>query len=608
MGDTPYAGTMLEFLHRNAQENASSPATIDGDRTLTWQQYHRRAQAIALALLDLGVAPGDAVGLHMSNRTEHVLADMGALLAGATPTTYYNTLAADQLAYVAGDSAATVVVADAAQLPRWQSIRDQLPKLRHVLVVGLDPATDLAPGVLRFDEVVDAAEAQLTERVTEVEATAARVRPQDALTIVYTSGTTGHPKGTIITHDGVLWVMEKVLGQLREHRGVTDTVGWAMVSYLPLAHIAERMFSHYLGVRQAFTVTFVDDPTKVAEVLPTCRPHLFFGVPRMWEKVHGTLRERAAGESSPVRRLLLRSGIAVAVAIGTGIWGGKSPSVLDRLAHPVLDRLLYRRIRAGIGLDRVEMALTGAAPIAPEVLAFFSGLGVPIIEGYGMTESSAAISFTPLNAPRLGSVGKALDGVELRIAEDGEILARGPNITPGYLNRPEATAEAIDADGWLHTGDLGTVDGDGYLFVTGRKKELIITAGGKNLSPNNIELAISGRSDLIGTVYAFGDRKPYLVALVTLDPLGWKDWCAARGIEVDSVAEAVADRRVRDEVARAVREGNETLARVEQIKNWTLLDRLWDTQSGELTPTMKLKRPVVLERYQGEIDKLYSST
>jgi long-chain acyl-CoA synthetase len=255
----------------------------------------------------------------------------------------------------------------------------------------------------------------------------------------------------------------------------------------------------------------------------------------------------------------------------------------------------------------VELAVSGAAPISAEVLEFFAGLGITITEAYGMTETSAALTVSPLDRPRQGTVGTALPGVELRIAEDGEILARGPNITPGYLNRPEATAEAIDADGWLHTGDLGELDADGYLRITGRKKELIINAAGKNISPANIELAVSGGSDLLGPVFVYGDAKPYLVALLTLDPMGWPDWCAARGIAAATVADAAADPRVREEAARAVEVGNAGLARVEQVKRWTLLDHEWDSTSGELTPTLKLKRPVVTERYLDEIERLYAA-
>jgi long-subunit acyl-CoA synthetase (AMP-forming) len=596
-------GTLLEFIDRNAERHPELLATIDGDDRLTWRQYRQRARAVALALLDLGVAPGEVVGLHMVNRAGHVLADAGALYAAATPTSYYNTLAADQLSYVAADSAAVVAIVDADQLELWCSIRDQLPKLRHLVV--LDRA-DPPDGVLRFDDLVAAAERALPERDAEVDAATAKVRPDDSLTIVYTSGTTGAPKGTIITHAGVRHVMDGVEQRARESGHPLPTAGFAALSYLPLAHIAERMFSHYLAIRQVATVTYVRDHRELSKVLPVVHPQVFLGVPRIWEKIYGTIRERVGAETNPARQALGRAALATAAAKGGAELAGTAPDLPTRLLHPVLDRLVFAKIRAALGLDRVSMAASGAAPISAEVLGFFAGIGITITEAYGMTETSAVLTLTSPTVPRLGTVGRPLPGVQLRFAEDGEVLAKGPGITPGYLNRPEATAEAIDSDGWLHTGDLGELDGNGSLKITGRKKELIINAAGKNISPANVELAISSASDLVGPVYAHGDKRPYLVALITLDPLSWPDWCAARGIEAATVAEAVARPEVRAEVERAVAAGNAQLARVEQIKRWTLLDHEWDSVSGELTPTLKLKRPVVQERYAEQIDALYT--
>jgi long-chain acyl-CoA synthetase len=596
------AGTVLDYLERNAAEHPDVPAIVDGDSRLSWGQYRHRARAVALALLDLGVRPGEVVGLHMVNRAEHVQADLGALLAGATPTSYYNTLAADQLRYVAADSAAVVAVVDADQLPLWLSIRDGLPALRHLVVLD---TPDPPEGVHAFAELVEGADAALPGRGGEVDAAAATVHPDSTLTIVYTSGTTGHPKGTVITHAGARSVIDGV-AELAEQTGAPlPPVGGSAISYLPLAHIAERMFSHYLACRQTVTVTYVRDYRKMAAALPVARPHVFFGVPRIWEKMYSTIRARAEAESNPTRRALGGAAIAVARAKGAAVCAGHSPGLRTRLAHPVLDRLVFARIRGALGLDRVGMSISGAAPLSAEVMEFFAGIGIVITEGYGMTETSAILTVTRVDAPRPGTVGTALPGVELRIAPDGEILGRGPNITPGYLNRPEATAEAIDPDGWLHTGDLGELDADGYLRITGRKKELIINAAGKNISPANIELAVSGESDLLGPVYVYGDARPYLVALLTLDPLGWPDWCAAHGVEAATPAEAAAHPAVREEAARAVEAGNARLARVEQIKRWTLLDHVWDTATGELTPTLKLKRPVVAERYRGEVDELY---
>jgi long-chain acyl-CoA synthetase len=596
-------GTVLDYLERNAAEHGQLVATIDGASRLSWMAYRERARTVALALLDLGVRPGEVVGLHMVNRAEHVQADLGALLAGATPTTYYNTLAADQLAYVAADSAAVVAIVDAEQLPLWTAIRDRLPALRHLVVLDVERPPD---GVHRFETLVDAASAALAQRGGEVDAAAATVSPGSTLTIVYTSGTTGHPKGTVITHAGARSVIDGVV-ELAEQTGFPlPPVGGSALSYLPLAHIAERMFSHYLACRQTITVTYVRDYRKMAETLPVARPHVFFGVPRIWEKIYATIRQRVEAESNPVRRGLGQTAISVARSKGTAVCAGRPADPLTNLVHPVLDRLVFARIRAALGLDRVQIALSGAAPLAAEVMEFFAGIGIRITEGYGMTETSAILTITRPDAPRPGTVGQALPGIELRIAEDGEILGRGPNITPGYLNRPAATAEAIDADGWLHTGDIGELDADGYLRITGRKKELIVNSAGKNISPANVELAISGESDLLGPVYVHGDNRPYLVALLTLDPLGWRDWCKLRDVEANTLAEVVEHPKVREEAARAVRAGNARLARVEQVKRWELLGEEWDSASGELTPTMKLKRPVIAERYADRIEALYS--
>ncbi|WP_028920943.1 AMP-dependent synthetase/ligase [Pseudonocardia acaciae] len=599
-------GTILDLVDHNATEHPDRAAIVDGQTRLTWSQYRRRARAVALALLDLGVRPGEVVGLHMVNRAEHPLADIGALYAGAIPTSFYNTLAADQLAYVADDCGATVAIVDADKLELWRTIRDRLPRLRHLVAVDLDPAEPAPEGVRRFEDLVAAAEERLDARGDEVDKASALVRPDNTLTIVYTSGTTGNPKGTVITHVGIRFVLEGVDAQRTDDTGPPPE-GWSAVSYLPLAHLAERTFSHYMACHQAITVTYVRDPRRVAEALPTVRPHIFFGVPRIWEKIHGAIRERAATAPSPVRRALAGAAFSVARRVGQARFDRRTPDLAARLLHPLFDRLVYSRIRAAIGMDRVEIAASGAAPLSVEVMAFFEGIGITILEAYGMTESSVALTVTPPDAPRPGTVGKPLPGVELRLAEDCEILARGPNITPGYLNRPEATAEAIDADGWLHTGDLGTLDADGYLTITGRKKELIINAAGKNIAPGTVELAVTGESGLVGPVCVYGDAKPYLVALLTLDPIDWQAWCAARGISVATVAEAVADDRIQAEVARAVEAANARLSRVEQIKRWTLLDHLWDTGTGELTPTLKLKRPVINERYREQIEGLYAA-
>jgi long-chain acyl-CoA synthetase len=596
--------TLLDLVDSNAVEYPDVLALVDGENRWSWSEYREDARAIALMLLDLGVRRGDVVGLHMVNRAEHVLADVGAVMAGAIPCSYYNTLAPEQLAWVAIDSAATVVIVDAVQLPLWLNIQRELPYLRYVLVLDLE--SDVVPplGVERFEQLVGVASAQLGQRGAEIDQASYRMHPSDPLTIVYTSGTTGFPKGTVITHTAALWVMEEVNRQLVEHLGGPVPIGWSTVSYLPLAHVAERLFSHYQALARAITVTYVRESAMLPQVLPTTRPNLFLGVPRVWERIYGAIRERATTSKSPLRRLVVRSAISVARDAGIARLTGRKAPLWTRLRTPLMERVVYRRLRATLGLDRVVLAVSGAASLPSEVMAFFAGVGINIIEVYGMTETCAMLAASPLGAPRLGSVGRALAGVELKIAPDGEVLARGPNITPGYVNQPEATAEAIDAAGWLHTGDIGVLDSDGYLRITGRKKELINTASGKTISPGSVELALSSVSGLVGSVYVHGDDKPCLVALVTLDP-GWADWCAARNIEVDSIADAVADGQVRLEVARSIGAGNAALSRVEQVKNWALLPEEWSSETGQLTPTLKLRRAVIAEWYRDEIEALY---
>jgi long-chain acyl-CoA synthetase len=596
--------TLLDLVDCNAVEHPELLALVDGEIRLSWSEYRDHARAIALVLLELGVRRGDVVGLHMVNRAEHVLADVGAVMAGAIPCSYYNTLAAEQLAWVAIDSAATVVIVDAAQLPLWLTIQEELPRLRHVLVLDLEPDVLPPPGVQRFEQLMARAWAQLGLRGAEIDQASYQMHPSDPLTIVYTSGTTGSPKGTVITHRAALWVMEEVNRQLVEHLGGPVPIGWSTVSYLPLAHVAERLFSHYQALARAITVTYVRQSASLPQVLPTTRPNLFLGVPRVWERIYGALRERATTSRNPIRRLLLSSAISAAREVGIARLTGETARWWIRLRSPLMERLVYRRLRAALGLDRVVLAVSGAASLPSEVMAFFAGVGIIIIEVYGMTETCAMLAASPLDAPRLGSVGRALAGIELKIASDGEVLARGPNITPGYVNQPEATAEAIDAAGWLHTGDIGALDNEGYLRITGRKKELINTASGKTISPGSVEIALSSGSGLVGSVYVHGDDKPCLVALVTLDP-GWADWCAARDIKVHSIADAVANGRVRLEVARSIGAGNAALSRVEQVKNWALLPDEWSSETGQLTPTLKLKRAVIAERYRDEIEELY---
>lgn len=596
--------TLLDVFMATCAENGGRPALVakEGDafRTRTWAEYRFEASRLAVALRRRGVDHGGTVALMMTNRPEHVIADVATLIAGATPVSVYNTLAPDQLAYIARDCGARVaIVEDGDMLARWLEVRSELPELTTIVVVDTAGA-DLPEGVESFAALAAEGEALLPSATGELENAWRAVHPDDAVTIIYTSGTTGPPKGVLLSHRNLLYMME-VLQRL-----LAIEPGQSGISYLPLAHVAERMVTHYVGIRFGGSVTFVRDIGEVLESLQNARPQMFMAVPRVWEKFHVRLLQRIE-EMPDRRRALAERAIAAGLErVRLEMAGRPVPPALKARAA-VFDRLVFSRIRQGLGLDRLRYAVSGAAPIGAELLEFFAAIGVPILEVYGMTETTAVLTANRPGRIRIGTVGQALPGVEISIADDGEVLARGPNIMSGYLHRADATAETIDADGWLHTGDLGRLDPEGYLTIVGRKKELIITAGGKNLAPNNIEAQIKPRSPIIGQIAAIGDRRPYLVALVVLDGETLPGWMQAEGLAFEGVAAAAAHPAVVAEVQRAIDEGNEHLANPERVRRFAILADEWTAESDELTPSMKLKRSVIAERHADVIESLYAA-
>jgi long-chain acyl-CoA synthetase len=596
--------TLVDVFMATCDANGGKPALVvkegDGFRTWSWAEYRREASQIGMALRRAGVDHGDFVALMMTNRPEHVIADVGVLLAGATPVSIYNTLTAEQIRYIADNCDAKVaIVEDATFLARWESIRDQLPNLELLVVLepeGVDLDRD---GVTSYERLLAAGAEALGDGRGELENSWRAVKPDDPLTLIYTSGTTGPPKGVVLTHRGLLYqlgVVQRLLHIQPGQRGI---------SYLPLAHIAERMATHYLRMRFVGTIYFVKEVAAVLETLQEARPNFFMAVPRVWEKMHAALMAKVHATEDDRKRKLALKAIDVGTAKVRAELAGKTPSLGLRIQHALFDKLVFSKIRDGLGMNELSVALTAAAPISTDLLVFFKAIGIEILEVYGMTESTAVITANPPGAVKLGTVGVPLPGIEVQIAADGEILARGPIVTPGYLRRPEATAEAIDAEGWLHTGDLGAADDDGYIRIVGRKKELIITAGGKNLSPNNIEETIKQSSPLIAQLCAVGDDRPYISALVVLDAEVLPGWCESKGIAFSSVAEAAERPEVVAEVQRAIDAGNEHLARVEQVKRWAIVPSEWTAESEELTPSLKLKRSVIHTKYADVIDGLY---
>jgi long-chain acyl-CoA synthetase len=598
--------TVCDALAATAERFGELPAYSDGDgmdpwQTISWAQTRERALALAAGFTELGLQPGDKVALMLPNRLEHVLADLGALHAGGVPVTFYATLAADQIAFMAANCDAKIAVIDGArELERWQQVLSQLPSLRHVIVRDAAVCPADAPYLSWEDFVALGTQVYASDPVPILDAIAA-INPHDPATLLYTSGTTGNPKGVIITHANVLYEVETA----RAGGNAPMHVRW--VSYLPLAHIAERMFTLYLGICDACHTYFCHDAaTQLIGTLGVVKPTAFFGVPRIFEKVMAGVQALLAGEQDEVRKA------AVADAMTTGLayvrslqYGEVTPAELaERFA--VAEEQVLRPIRSLLGLGEADIVVSGAAPLPPEVGEFFGGLGVRILDVYGMSETTGAFTTNTPQAFRLGTVGRPVPGIEVRIAEDGEILARGPLATPGYLNLPEQTADLIDPDGWLHTGDIGAIDADGFVSVVDRKKELIITAGGENVSPAAVENLLVAHP-LIGQALAYGDRRPYLVAILTLDGGVAPAWAKARGIEGASLAELAANPVVLAEVERAVADANARLARVQQVKYWELLPVEWTPESEELTPTFKLKRRVVHAKYADIIDGLYAS-
>jgi long-chain acyl-CoA synthetase len=597
--------TLCGMLALTAERSGGEPAYSDRDddgpwQTITWAQTRRRALELAAGFIELGLQPGERVALMLPNRVEHVLADLGLVHAGGVPVTFYATLAADQIGYVADDCAARIAVLDgASELARWRAVLAGLPQVTKIIVRD---AAACPPGdqYLTWADFVALGRERLAAEPGSVADRVAAIGLDDPVTLLYTSGTTGNPKGVVVTHRSVLYEVT-----------AADVTGYAnqrirCVSYLPLAHIAERVLSIYLPVHFAGHAYFCHDAaTGLLATLGAAQPTLFFGVPRVWEKIQAGIQALLSVEQDPAKRA------AVEAAMQTGLeyvrsceFGRTTPEDLAEEFRRA-DESVLQPIRALLGLGQAEVVSSGAAPLPPDVGAFFAGLGLKIYDVYGMTETTGAFTTNRPGEFRLGTVGRPVPGVEVRIAEDGEILTRGPLNTPGYLNLPERTAELIDDDGWLHTGDIGSMDADGFLSVVDRKKELIITSGGENISPAAIENLLVVHP-LIGQALSYGDRRPYVVALLTLDGDVAPAWARARGIEASSLAELAEQPAVLDAVGGAVAEANERLARVQQVKRWRLLPVEWTAESEELTPTLKLKRRVVHAKYADVIDALYA--
>ncbi|WP_280335990.1 fatty acid--CoA ligase FadD11 [Nocardia wallacei] len=557
------------FQHNAAQRPDAVALRSPGDAdTLTWRQYADQVRAVAAGLSGLGVRRGDTVALMMANRIEFYPLEVGAQHLGATSFSVYNTLPAEQIAHVLTNSGARVVMCEAQYVDR---LRASGVPLDHVVCVDEAPTGTISVAELMSSGAPD----------FDFDGSWRAVRPDDVATLIYTSGTTGPPKGVETTHANLLfecYAVEEVLG---------IRFGDTITSYLPSAHIADRLTALYFQLVFGTQITCVDDPSRIGPALADLRPTIWGAVPRVWEKLRAAIGFAVAAEPEPTR-----TAIEGALEVGGRYAEHKisgTPVPADLQAEWArADALILSGLRAKLGLDRVRWALSGAAPIPRETLAFFAGLGIPITEIWGMSELTCICSISHPEQARLGTVGTMLPGMTARLADDGELLVRGPLVMKGYRGEPEKTAEAIDPDGWLHTGDIITIDDHGYLTVVDRKKELIINAAGKNMSPAHIENTIKAHCRHIGAIATIGDARPYNTALIVLDP------------------ETPRDPELLTRITQGIAAGNAALSRVEQIKRFRILPAPWEPGGDELTPTMKLKRRVIEEKYAREIEELYA--
>jgi long-chain acyl-CoA synthetase len=564
--------TLLTAYADTAAASADEPAHRWQDaegiwHTLTYGQVREQVRDLALGLAARGFQPGEFAVIWSGNRSEATVADYAVMHARGVPVFIYNTVSPEQAAYIAGHCEATVAIVEQRYLPKLREAAKSLPKLREIILID-----GSAEGTIPLAEVAALGRDVAREDPERFDATWQKVSPDDLATLIYTSGTTGQPKAVMLTHHNVRYY-QSALALILPPEELESNGSNVLISYLPMAHVTGRSIDHWGPMARAVTINYCPDALKLFEIAGQVHPTSIMGIPRVWEKLYAALSNAL-------------------------------PTV-----DPDAIRAMPEEERTGIltfiGVDRCKVATSGSAPLDPAIIDFFRALGVPLTEGWGMSELSNAATIAPPDQARLGTVGRRFPGMEIIIADDGEVLVRGPLVMGGYYKDPERTVESVDAAGWLHTGDVGELDADGYLKITDRKKELIITSGGKNISPALIEYELQ-RHPLVGQACAIGDRRNYVTALIVLDPETAPAWAAAHGLAGLPLAELAANPEVLTEVRRGVDEANSHLARVEQVRRFRVLGNEWTVDTGELTPTQKRRRRVIVDRYAKEIDELYS--
>jgi long-chain acyl-CoA synthetase len=594
---TPAAGravdapTLTEALRRTAASHPDIVAvrTPDDGVSLTWADLLQRVDAVAGGLAKLGIGRGDTVAIMLSNRPEFHIVDLAVVTIGATPFSIYVTYPAGEIEYLCADAGSRVAIVEQAFLPVVLEARKNLPLLEHVIVVD---------GESRAGTVA-LADVEGSDPDFDAVGAAASVMPDDVLTLIYTSGTTGHPKGVQLSHHNIMFTAKAI------EEIITLEAGSRVLSWLPSAHIAERNAHHYIPVIYASTVTCCPNPREVLSYVAQVRPTWFFAVPRIWEKLKAGLEAMQAVQPEEERKPVQDAITASIERVRLQQRGEPVPSELDAVVAQA-DEQIFSRLRKLLGLDQAVAVHVGAAPTPVDVLEFFHALGIELAELWGMSETCGLGTVNRPGHVRIGTVGTPAPGVEISLADDGEVLCRGEFVMLGYRNAPDKTAEAIDSAGWLHTGDVGKIDDDGYLTIIDRKKEIMINAAGKNMSPANIEAALKSGSPLIGQACCIGDRRRYNTALIVLDADYAPQWASKQDLEGKALEELADEPKVLAAVNAGVDAANEHLARVEQIKKFTIVPGDWAPGGDELTPTMKLKRKPIAAKYEDAIEAMYS--
>lgn len=584
--------TVMEVFEKAAKDHANRPALKfkrDGRwQTITWSEYRDQVRAVAKGMMALGLEAGRGVSIIGFNCPEWSIADMGAIYAGGCPAGIYTTNAPEQCKYIAEHAESQLaVVENEAQLAKFLQIRDELPELRAIIMMHGSHEDENVYSwkqlIARGKEVSD----EDLQKVMDAQ------KPDDVCTYIYTSGTTGDPKAVMMTHDNITWTAHALLKDF----SVTDAD--RLISYLPLSHVAEQIVTLHGPVVCGASTSFAESLDALGENLREIRPTVFVGVPRVWEKIQAKMQATGAKNSFLKRKI-------AAWARGVGLKGGYAMQQNKPLPllWGVAEKLVFSKVRDALGLDQARIRVTSAAPISKSTLEFFLSLGVPLMEVYGMSECSGPATISLPDRNRTGWAGQKMSGTEVKIAEDGEICIRGRHVFKGYFKNDAATAETIDEDGWLHSGDIGKIE-DGYLKVTDRKKDLIITAGGENIAPQMIEGKLKG-IPVVSQAVVVGDRKKHLAALLTIDESKLDEVLRESGSSAKSMSDAAEDEKVEQWLMGQVQEINKSLARVQTIKKIKILPVDLSIEGGELTPTMKVKRKVVNKKYATEINAFYA--